>query len=89
MEAPILWAPDWNEIFHVHIDASNVAIGYILAQPSEHNMDFHVSYASRQLNSAEKNYTTIEQEGLGMIYAVKKYRHYLLFNKFVFKHPCI
>ena len=47
-------------------------------------MDFLVSYASRQLNSAEKNYTTTEREGLGMIYAVKKYRHYLLANKFVF-----
>ena len=47
-------------------------------------MDFPVSYASRQLNSAEKNYTTTKQEGLGMIYAVKKYRHYLLANKFVF-----
>ena len=47
-------------------------------------MDFPVSYASRQLNSVEKNYTTTEREGLGMIYAVKNYRHYLLANKFVF-----
>ena len=46
-------------------------------------MDFPVSYASRQLNDAKKNYTTTEQEGLGMIYAVKKFRHYLLANKFV------
>ena len=68
----------------MHIDASNFAIGCVLAQPHEHNMDFPVSYASRQLNSAEKNYTTTEREGLGMIYAVKKYRHYLLANKFVF-----
>ena len=47
-------------------------------------MDFLISYAGRQLNSAKKNYTTTEQEGLGMIYAVKRYRHYLLSNKFVF-----
>ncbi|NHV87523.1 hypothetical protein HA385_23340 [Escherichia coli] len=52
-------------------------------------MDFSISYASRQLNSAEKNYTTTEREGLGMVYAVKKFRHYLLANKFVFftNHP--
>ena len=48
--APILRAPDWNKVFHVHIDASNFAIGCILAQPGEHNMDFPISYASRQLN---------------------------------------
>ena len=82
--APILKSPDWNVIFHVHIDASNFAIGAILAQPGEKNMDFPISYASRQLNSAEQNYTTIEREGLGMVYAVKKFRHYLLANKFVF-----
>ena len=29
--APILQAPDWNKVFHVHIDASNFAIGCILA----------------------------------------------------------
>ena len=60
--APILKSPDWNVIFHVHIDASNFAIGAILAQPGEKNMDFPISYASRQLNSAEQNYTTIERE---------------------------
>ena len=43
-----------------------------------------MSYASRQLNEVEKNYTTTKREGLGMVYAVKKFRHYLLANKFVF-----
>ena len=47
ISAPILRAPDWNKVFHVHIDASNFAIGCILAQPGEHNMDFPISYASR------------------------------------------
>ena len=74
---------DWNLIFHVHIDASNFTIGAILAQPGEKNMDFPISYASRQLNKAEQNYTTTKLEGLGMVYAVKKFRHYLLANKFV------
>ena len=31
--APILRAPNWNVIFHVHVDASNFAIEAILAQP--------------------------------------------------------
>ena len=75
--APILRAPYWNVLFHVHVDASKFAIGCILAQPGENKMDFPVSYASRQLNEAEKNYTTTEREELGMVYVVKKLRHYL------------
>ena len=71
--APILRAPDWNVIFHVHVDASNFAIGAILAQPGKGSMDFPICYASRQLNSVEKNYTTTKREGLGMVYAVKKF----------------
>ena len=87
VSTPILKASDWDTPFHVHIDASNFAIGCILAQPSEHNMDFPISYAGRQLNMTEKNYMTIEQEGLTMVYAVKKLCHYILANKFVFGEP--
>ena len=84
MSAPILRAPVWDKIFHVHIDASAYAIGCILTQPGEFNKDSSIAYASRQLIAAEKNYTTIEREGLTMIYAVKKFRYYLLANKFIF-----
>ena len=47
-------------------------------------MYFHISYTRKQLNSVEHNYTTIEREVLGMVYAVKKFWHYLLANKFIF-----
>ena len=40
-----------------------------------------IFYASRQLNSAKKNYTTTKSEGLAMIYVVKKFRQALLISK--------
>ena len=58
--------------------------GCILFQPGKFNKDFLIAYASRQLIAAEKNYTTMEREGLTMTYAVKKLRYYLLANKFIF-----
>ena len=53
--APILKSPDWNLIFHVHIDASNFVVGAILSQPSKKNMDFPISYTTKQLNTVEQN----------------------------------
>ena len=50
--APILKSPNWEIIFHVYIDASNFAIGCVLAQPGEHKLDYLISFASRQLNDA-------------------------------------
>jgi hypothetical protein len=41
-------------------------------------------YASKLLNSVEKNYTTIERETLTMVYALHKFKRYLLGNRFVF-----
>jgi hypothetical protein len=41
-------------------------------------------YASRLLNSSEYNYTTIDRGALAMVYALHKFKHYLLVNWFVF-----
>jgi hypothetical protein len=41
-------------------------------------------YASRLLNLAKRNYTITERESLAMVYALHKFRHYLLGNRFVF-----
>jgi hypothetical protein len=37
-------------------------------------------YASRLLNSIERNYTIIDREALAMVYALHKFKHYLLGN---------
>ena len=68
----------------MHVDAFAYAVGCVLAQRGDGNMDFPISYASRQLNSTKQNYSTTKREGLGMIFAVKKFKHYLLANKFIF-----
>ena len=74
---PILVFPDWKLPFHVHVDASSIVLGVILAKPGE-ELDHPIAFASRKLSLAECNFTTIEREGLAMVYALQKFRNYLL-----------
>ncbi|KAL3694202.1 hypothetical protein R1sor_007853 [Riccia sorocarpa] len=83
-QGPILRPPNWNMIFHVHTDASGVAVGAVLAQPQDPKIYLPIYFASRTLNNSEKDYTTTEREALAMVYAVKKFKSYLQVNKFVF-----
>jgi hypothetical protein len=66
----------------VHVDASSIALGAVLAQPGEGDIDHPIYFASRKLSESEKNYNTTEREGLAMVYALQKFRHYLLGQHF-------
>ena len=81
---PILATPDWTEEFHVTVDASGWCLGAVLWQYDEKRRERPIYYASRQMNPAEKNYTTTEREALAVVYACKKFRHYLLGYKVTF-----
>jgi hypothetical protein len=79
---PILVFPDWSKEFHVHVDASSITLGAVLTQPGEGDIDHPIAFASRKLSDSEKNYNTTEREGLAMVYALQKFRHYLLGQHF-------
>ena len=80
--APILVFPDWEKTFHVHVDASTIALGAILVQPGVGDLDHPIAFASRRLSDSKHNYNMIEREGLEMVYALHKFRHYLLRKTF-------
>jgi len=80
--APILVFPYWENTFHVHVYASTIALGAILAQPRVGDLDHSIVFASRKLSDSKHNYNMAEREGLAMVYALQKYRHYLLGKHF-------
>ena len=80
----IFIAPNWKKSFEVYINAFNFAIGSVLSQKDSKGHDRPIYFASRQLSVAEKKISVTEQEGLGMVYLVQKYRHYLYGYKFTF-----
>ena len=75
--APILVYPDFDKEFVLYTDASNLAIGAILAQLDENGVDHPIAYASRVLNKHERNYSVTEKECLAVIFAVKQFRPYV------------
>ena len=78
MEAPILALPDQDRPFYVVCDASNFAIGNALMQKDNEGRERVISYCSRQLRGAERNYPVHDKELLSMKYALAKHRVHLL-----------
>ena len=76
-QAPVLKYPDYTKTFTLTTDASNEGLGAILSQ------DGHpCCFISRTLNPPERNYTTTEKELLAIVWAVRRFRQYLLGRKF-------
>ena len=55
----------------MHVDVSSTALGVVLVQPGEGDLDHPIAYARRNLSFAERNYTITEREGLAMVYDLK------------------
>ena len=74
---PIIRAPNWQLPFEVMCDASDLAIGAVLRQ-REDGKPYVVYSASKNLNEAQRNYATTEKELLAVVYALDKFRAYLV-----------
>jgi hypothetical protein len=49
---PILVFPDWENTFHVHVDASEKALRAILAQPGIGDLDHPIVFERRKLSDS-------------------------------------
>jgi len=70
-------APDWSLPFELMCDASDFAVGAVLGQRKDKKPHV-IYYASKTLNDAQLNYTTTEKELLAVVFALDKFRSYLV-----------
>ncbi|XP_057487288.1 uncharacterized protein LOC130773354 [Actinidia eriantha] len=75
--APIIRSPDWSLPFELMCDASDYAVGAVLGQKVDKKSHV-IYYASKTLNEAQQNYTTTEKELLAVVFALDKFRSYLV-----------
>jgi hypothetical protein len=80
--APIIMAPDWSLPFELMCDASDFALGAILGQRIN-KVPRAIYYTSRTLNDAQLNYSTTEKELLVIIFALEKFRSYMIDSKVI------
>jgi hypothetical protein len=82
ISAPVLAVPDVERPFVVTTDASDHAIGAVLSQGNG-GMERPVAFMSRTLSSTERNYATYDKEMLAILEAIRLWRPYLAYERFV------
>jgi hypothetical protein len=79
---PIIRPPSWGTPFEIMCDASDYVVGAVLGQRID-KLPNVIYYSSRALNDAQLNYSTTENELLVVVFALDKFRSYLLGPKVI------
>ena len=80
--APFIQPPDWSLPFEIMCDASDYAVGAVLDQCKD-KQHYAIFYASKTLLGPQLNYATTEKELLAVVFAMDKFRSYLVGAKVI------
>jgi hypothetical protein len=82
ISAPIIQPPDWSLPFELMCDASDYVVGVVLGQTKDRK-HHAISYASKTLSGPQLNYATTKKELLTVVFAIDKFRSYLVGAKVI------
>jgi len=70
-----LATPDYSRDFHIHCDASDLAVGCGLTQKDNNNKDIPLAFASQKLTETQQRWSTIEKEAYAAVFALQQFEH--------------
>ncbi|MEW8548046.1 MAG: RNase H-like domain-containing protein, partial [Candidatus Thiodiazotropha sp.] len=82
--APVLAYPQSHAEYILDCDCSGYGLGSVLSQKQD-GVERVISYFSKSLTKAERNYCVTRRELLAVVSAVKHYHHYLFGAKFTIR----
>ena len=65
--------PDFNAPFEINTDSFKLQIGAVISKKGQ-----PIAFYSRNMNSAQQNYTTTDKELLSIVTTLKEFRNILL-----------
>jgi RNase H-like domain found in reverse transcriptase len=77
MEELVSLMPDQSNPFQIESDASKVATGMVLTQLDSNGDRHPIAFLSKTFSETERKYEIYDQELLGIIQALKEWRHYI------------
>jgi len=82
ISAPIIKPHDWSLPFEIMCNASDYAVGAVLGQTKD-KKNHAIAYASKTLTGPQLNYATTKKELLAIVFAIDKFRSYLVGAKVI------
>jgi hypothetical protein len=77
IEELVLLMPDQSKPFQIESDTSKVATGVVLTQLDLNGNRHPIAFLSKTFSETEKKYEIYDRELLGIIRALKEWRHYI------------
>jgi hypothetical protein len=87
-EEGFLSIPDRRKTFILYTDCSKVALGGALHQINDSGVEVPISFYSRTLTSAERNYAIYDKEMLAIKASLENWRHLLIHTDSPVKIRC-
>ena len=72
-----LYIAQWGQLFGIHTNASNIAVGSCLVQWDSEGNEVPIAFASAKLSGAQLAWVAVEKEAFAVVWSLNKFRTWI------------